>query len=358
MNKSAIGVSAIAILLSLIGLLFIYSASCYGAELQTGDAFFFVKKQAIAFAVGVFGMFSMRYFKPEWLIKTKYIILAISLLLLAAVFIPGLGVESYGAKRWINLGFFTIQPSEYSKFGLVMFISAFMAEKDMTKIKNVVVVLGAGLATCLLIILEPNMSITVCVGAVMLTMLFIGGMKTKHFAVMATPMLVALPVMIAIEPYRLRRLTAFINPWETPQAEGYQLIQSYYALGSGGWFGVGIGQSRQKYLFLPFSESDFILSVIGEETGWVGCLFLMLIFATFIYFGIKIAAGAATRLKCYVAGGITAIIAIQSAVNFAVVSGTIPPTGLPLPFVSAGGSSLVAFLLATGLLAKCAEREV
>ncbi|MEG2454248.1 MAG: FtsW/RodA/SpoVE family cell cycle protein, partial [Clostridia bacterium] len=169
--------------------------------------------------------------------------------------------------------------------------------------------------------------------------------------------LIALPVMIIIEPYRLKRLTAFINPWETPQAEGYQLIQSYYALGSGGFFGVGLQNSRQQYLFLPFSESDFILSIIGEETGYFGCLLLMAIFFAFIYFGIKISASADTRLKCYLSSGITLIVAIQTVVNIAVVSGTIPPTGLPLPFVSAGGSSLVAFLLATGLLAKCSNKD-
>lgn len=350
MKRLDIGIIVSAFLLSALGIVFIYSASKYSAKIQTGDSFFYVKKQVIAMVLGFFAIYTMRFFKLEWLKKYKYWILGISFILLAAVFIPGLSVESYGAKRWINLGFFTIQSSEYAKFGLVIFIASFMADRDMTKFKNMVVVLASGLLMCVLIILEPNMSITVCVGTVMMAMLFIGGVKIKNFLMLALPLVIALPVMIIIEPYRLKRLTAFINPWENPQGEGYQLIQSYYALGSGGWFGVGIGNSRQKFLFLPFSESDFILSIIGEETGLFGCLIVILLFSVFIYCGIKIAVSARTRFYCYLSAGLTLVVAVQAIINIAVVSGAIPPTGLPLPFVSAGGSSLVAFLLASGLL--------
>lgn len=155
----------------------------------------------------------------------------------------------------------------------------------------------------------------------------------------------------------MKRLLAFLNPWENPKGEGYQLIQSYYALGSGGFFGLGYLNSRQKYLFLPFSESDFVLSVIGEEAGFFGVTILAIIFIVFVYSGIKIAINAKTRFKSYLATGITAIVAIQSAINFAVVSGAIPPTGLPLPFVSAGGSSLVAFMTFSGVLCLCAEHS-
>lgn len=353
MKRPDIAVLASSVALSAIGLVFIYSASSYNAALDTGDAFFFVKKQAIAMALGVVLMFFVKCFDVEKLKRFKTPVLIFSLVLLALVFVPGVGVESYGAKRWINLGFFTVQPSEYAKFGLVIFIAAFMSARDMNKTKNIAAVLFAGLSMCALIILEPNMSITVCVGAVMLAMLFVGGVKIKKFFVLMLPFLIAVPALIIAEPYRIKRMTAFLNPWENPQAEGYQLIQSYYALGSGGWFGLGIGNSRQKYLFLPFSESDFILSVIGEETGLAGVMLLLLIFGVFIYAGVKIAVSADTRFKCYLAAGITAVVAVQTAVNAAVVSGTIPPTGLPLPFVSAGGSSLVAFLLASGVLAGC-----
>lgn len=193
-----------------------------------------------------------------------------SLILLALVFVPKLGVESFGAKRWINLGFFTIQPSEYAKFGFVIFAAAVCADDNVNNTKTLLKILFFGVFSCILIILEPNMSITVCLGAVMLVMLYVGGLKAKKFAAALAPAVFAIPALIVAEPYRMKRLLAFLNPWENPKGEGYQLIQSYYALGSGGFFGLGYLNSRQKYLFLPFSESDFVLSVIGEETGFFG----------------------------------------------------------------------------------------
>ena len=194
------------------------------------------------------------------------------------------------------------------------------------------------------------MSVTVCIAAVMIVMLFLGGMQVKHLLLLALPMLVGCAVLIAVEPYRFKRLMAFIDPFASPKAEGYQLIQSLYALGSGGWFGVGIGNSRQKYEFLPFSESDFIFSVIGEELGFVGAVAVIALYILLICRGFRIARTAKNRFGCYLAGGITAVIAIQTLINIAVVTGSIPPTGIPLPFVSYGGSSLVVFLGGIGIL--------
>ena len=329
MKKHVIAIYATTILLSLAGMAFIYSASRYSAAIESGDAFFYVKKQAIAFAIGLFLMFAVRIFDVEKLKKAKYPVMISSLILLALVFVPKLGVESFGAKRWINLGFFTIQPSEYAKFGFVIFAAAVCADDNVNNTKTLLKILFFGVFSCILIILEPNMSITVCLGAVMFVMLYVGGLKTKKFAAVLAPAVSA----------------------------AAQRIQSYYALGSGGFFGLGYLNSRQKYLFLPFSESDFVLSVIGEEAGFFGVTILAIIFIVFVYSGIKIAINAKTRFKSYLATGITAIVAIQSAINFAVVSGAIPPTGLPLPFVSAGGSSLVAFMTFSGVLCLCAEHS-
>ena len=194
------------------------------------------------------------------------------------------------------------------------------------------------------------MSITICVGLTMFLMLFIGGAKIKHFVILAVPVIALGILLIILEPYRLQRLVAFINPWANPQGEGYQLIQSLYSLGSGGLFGVGLFNSRQKYLFLPFSESDFIFSIIGEETGFLGCLTIILIFGVLIYQGIKIAFQAKNRFGCYLASGIISIIATQVLVNIAVVTGSIPPTGVPLPFISAGSTALVVFMASIGVL--------
>ena len=339
-----------AAVLSCIGLLFIYSASSYSAELQYGDAFRYVETQAVALTLGVAAMFAVSFVRPERIKKYSFVLFAVGVALLAAVFVPGFGVESYGAKRWINLGFFTVQPSEYAKFAMVAFLAAFAAKKGVGTFPRALVFLATAGLVCLLLLLEPNMSVTICVGAAAFVLLFAAGAKPTHLAVILVPVVAFGIALIVAEPYRVRRLLAFLDPWSSPLDEGYQLIQSYYALGSGGLFGVGLFNSRQKYLFLPFAESDFILSVIGEETGFFGVLGVLALFAVIIVRGTLIAVRARDRYSCYLAAGITALLALQTLMNVAVVCGAVPPTGLPLPFVSAGGSSLVCYFAAVGAL--------
>lgn len=339
-----------ALLLSALGMVFIYSASSYSAEIQFGDAFHYVETQGIALALGVAAMLGMSFVRPEKLKKISPAAYIVGLVLLAAVFIPGLGVESYGAKRWLNLGFFTVQPSEYAKFTMVMMLAAFACRKGVSTLRRAICFLLLGGAVCALLLLEPNMSITICAGAATFIMLFVSGAKPKHIALITVPVLIAGVALVFAEPYRVRRLLAFLNPWESPLDEGYQLIQSYYALGAGGLFGVGLFNSRQKFLFLPFAESDFIMSVIGEETGLMGVLLILALFGVVIARGIIIAMRATDRYSCYLAAGITSVIAVQTVLNVAVVCGAVPPTGLPLPFMSAGGTSLTAYLAAVGAL--------
>lgn len=308
-------------------------------------------------AAGIVVMMVLTYIDVKWLIKWRYVVLVVSLVLLALVFVPVLGVESYGAKRWINLGFSTIQPSEFAKFGLVIFIAGSMTVYGVDKFHTMLIPLMAGGAMCLLLMLEPNMSITVCTLAVVVAMLFLGGAKISHLLLVIVPSVIFGVILILIEPYRLSRLMAFLDPFASPLGEGYQLIQSYYSLGSGGLFGVGLFQSRQKYLFLPFAESDFIFSIIGEETGLIGCIFVIALFILLLSRGILIAMRAKDRFSCYLASGISAMIAFQTVINIAVVSGAIPPTGLPLPFMSAGGSSVVAYYMASGLLLSVSRKK-
>ncbi|MDR1940578.1 MAG: putative lipid II flippase FtsW [Clostridiales bacterium] len=350
-------IAAITIFLSLFGVLMIYSASNYGAESAYGDAFFYVKKQAISLVAGTVVMLGLNFFDLKILVRLRYIVLLLSLVLLSLVFVPGLSVSNYGATRWINLGFTTIQPSEISKFGFIIFAAAEMSVRDMNKFKNTLPVFAAGGGMCALIMLEPNMSITMCVGLVMIIMLFIGGMKLKTMALIGAPIAVGVVLMIVLEPYRMSRLMAFIDPWASPKAEGYQLIQSYYALGSGGFFGVGLFNSRQKYLFLPFSESDFIFSIVGEELGLLGSAFIIALFVILVVRILKAALSADNKFCAYLAAGIASLIAVQTAINIAVVSGSIPPTGLPLPFMSAGGSSLLSYMAAIGLTLNVSARK-
>ncbi len=290
--------------------------------------------------------------------KARWVALILPMILLALVFVPGIGKTNYGATRWIGIGSFTVQPSELAKYGFVIFAAAYMSD-DMGRLrtfKGILPVLLAGGGICLLIIIEPNMSVTMCVGVLMLAMLFLGGMKIKHFLIIFIPALLVVPIMIIAEPYRLSRLSAFLDPWESPRGEGYQLIQSLYALGNGGWFGAGLFRSRQKYRFLPFAESDFILSIIGEELGFFGISILFLVSGALIWRGIRVAAQAEDFFSFLTAAGITLVYGIQTVINALVVSGSIPPTGLPLPLISSGNTSLIITMASMGVLYSISAR--
>ncbi len=351
-RRGAVVIPVLTALIAAFGVLMVYSASRYTAQEQYGDPFFFMKKQLVGFVLGVGAMIGAGFFPYRRLAHLKWPALAVSVILLALVFVPGLGVENYGATRWLGLGPVTVQPSEIAKYGFVVFAAAYASEKPerMRTFVGMLPVLGAGGAICVLIILEPNMSVTMCVGLLLLVMLFLGGVKSKHFLVILLPIAAAVPVLIFIEPYRLQRLYAFLDPWSSPQGEGYQLIQSLYALGNGGWFGTGLFRSVQKYRYLPFAESDFILSVIGEEFGFVGVVLLFCLFGVIIFFGVRTAARSRDLFGFLTASGITAVYAIQAVLNALVVSGAVPPTGLPLPLISAGNTSLVITMASMGVL--------
>ena len=291
------------------GVLMVYSASMYNAEVNYGNEYFFMYKQIFGCVGGVMAMFAMTLLDYRKLVKARFVVIGISIGLLALVLIPGIGVENYGARRWLNLGIMTLQSSEVAKIGYVIFAAAYMSKNSekMTTVRGWLPLIAVGGLICLLIMLEPNMSVTIA------------------------------------EPYRLARLFAFLDPWSSPLEEGYQLLQSYYGLGSGGLFGVGLFNSRQKYLFLPFSESDFIFSIIGEEIGLIGCTLVIVAFCFMIYRLIVIAQNAADRFGCYLSAGMAVLIGVQVLINIAVVTGCIPPTGIPLPFVSSGSSALITF---------------
>ena len=337
--------------LCFLGCIFIYSASNYVAEKDYGNKFFFLKKQLIGYLIGTIAFVLASLFDYKRLKKLSLSLFIISLVLLFLVLTP-LGKEAYGAKRWIGFGGFTIQPSEITKLCFVIFISAYFSE-DLLRIKTfkgLIPVLVAGGITCLLIIAAPNMSVTLCVGFIMMAMLFIGGAKIKHLALICLPIILIIPVLIALEPYRLKRFIAFIDPWASPKGEGYQLIQSFYALGAGGITGLGLGESRQKILYMPEPHNDFIFSIIGEELGLVGCFFIIGLFLFLIWRGIRVAMKAKDTYGKLLAVGITSIIAVQAIINIAVVTGSMPVTGVPMPFISYGGTSLVINLMAMGIL--------
>ena len=346
-------------LLCLIGAVFVYSASNYVAEIDYSDKFFYLKKQLIGYFLGAVAFIATSLVSYEKLKKYSLLIVIASIIMLILVLTP-LGKEAYGAKRWIAIGSFTIQPSELAKLALVIFsASYFSADCSRTKtFKGILPVLAVGGLICLLIIIEPNMSITVCVGLIMIAMLFLSGTNLKSLILIIIPVLIALPVMIIAEPYRMKRLMAFLDPWASPKGEGYQLIQSLYALGAGGLFGTGLFKSRQKMRFLPFAESDFILSVIGEECGFFGILILFAVCLLIVWRLVVIARNAKDYFGYLLVIGICLTFIIQIAVNALVVTGSIPPTGLPFPLVSSGNTQIIVFMASFGIANNVSNHSV
>ena len=351
-SPRSIIVLACVFFLVVFGCIMVYSATYYSSGLNGGNKYSYLIKQIIGVLVGSAGLVFFWLFDYQKLKKFKWWAVIISVVLLLLVFVPFIGIENYGARRWIGAFGFSFQPSEIAKFALVLFCACHLSDNysKVKSFKTLLPVLGVGGLFCVLIILEPNMSITMCVALVLVCMLFIGGISAKHFALMAVPASLAVPALIFMEPYRIKRLMAFLNPWASPQGEGFQLIQSLYGLGSGGLFGVGLFNSRQKYSFLPFAESDFIFSIIGEELGFFGAIFILGIFITLIICLIIIARRASDRYGMLLSAGIATVIAVQTILNIAVVTGSIPPTGLPLPFISAGSTSLLVFMSAIGVV--------
>ena len=337
--------------LCIIGCVMVYSASSYSSQKYYNNSLHFLIKQIVGVLIGTCGFIFFMFFDYKKLKKFKWLMVIVSVILLLLVFIPGIGISNYGARRWIGLFGLSFQPSEIAKFSLVLFCAChFSKHKDDAKsFKTLLPVISVGGLFCLLVIIEPNMSITMCLGIVMLCMMFFGGVRLKYFALIAIPALLLVPMLIIIEPYRLLRLMAFLDPWASPQGEGFQLIQSLYSLGNGGLFGVGLFSSRQKYLYLPFAESDFIFSIICEELGFFGASFVILIFAVLIVCLVKIALNSKDRFASLLVAGIACVICAQVIINIAVVTGSMPPTGLPLPFISAGSTSLMVFMSAIGI---------
>lgn len=351
-KKFSLSLFLLMMILLLIGCVFVYSASFYSAEITYNDKFFFVKKQIIGIVVGFVCYIFFALFDYHKYQKLKWFFVAIALVMLGLVFVPGIGLTNYGATRWINLRFITFQPSEIAKLSFIIFASATLSKSSETvkSFKGILPVLFVGGLFCALIILEPNMSITICMALLVVVMLFVGGARFKHFAILSIPAILLVVLLVVVEPYRLKRLIAFIDPFASAKGEGFQLVQSLLGVSLGGAFGSGLFQSRQKYLFLPFSESDFIFAIIAEETGFVGALSLIIIFILLFIGIIKVAKNSADKFGALLSAGIGSLIMIQVLLNISVVVGLVPPTGLPLPFISAGSTSIMVFMSMLGIV--------
>lgn len=336
-----------------IGMVMVFSASMVKSIKFYGHPYYFIIRQLIWTALGFVGMFFLMNFDC-WRYR-DYIpyIWGLSMLLLILVLIPGIGQVRNDARRWLGPSALAIQPAEIAKITTVLFFADSVARRR-DKIGNFLKGLGPYLVimggTFLLVLLEPDLGTAVAIAGSAVVVLFVGGMRLSHLMLLGVGSVPVLWWAIVGEEYRLKRFLAFLNPWEDPGGAGWQIIQALYALGTGGPFGTGIGYSRQKWFYLPEPHSDFIFAVLGEEMGFFGTSLVVVLFFTIAWRGYRTAMSAPDRFSCLLAAGLTTLICLVAVVNIGVVTGSLPITGIPLPFISAGGSALITNLAASGIL--------
>lgn len=340
-------------LLLAIGLIMVYSASAIWAEYKFDDSFFFAKRQMLFAGVGIAAMFFIMNIE-YWTWKTwAKLLLIICFVLLVLVLIPGIGNVRNGSRSWIGIGAFSVQPSEFMKLAMIAFLAKYLSvrQKYITSFKKgLAPSLGLVFLAFGMIMLQPDLGTgTVMVGTC-IVMIFIAGARISHFVFLGLIGVAGFVALVLSAPYRIKRITSFLDPWEDPLGSGFQIIQSLYAIGPGGLFGLGLGQSRQKFFYLPEPQTDFIFAILAEELGFIGGSLILLLFSLLLWRGIRIALGAPDLFGSFLAVGIIAMIAIQVMINIGVVTGLMPVTGITLPFLSYGGSSLTLMLMAIGVL--------
>mgnify|MGYP003969827593 CR=1 FL=1 len=341
------------LLLVLIGVTMIFSSSAILAKEKYGDTYYFLKKDALFFFIGIIGLFITKKIPYKYYSKFVYVILLGTLFLISLSFVPYFSHAAGGASRWIRLFGFSMQPSELVKLS-VIFFAAYLIAKKGTRIKEFTkgylpIILIAGFFI-LMILAQRDLGSAFVLGSVIFIMLFVSDTKRIYLVgsvIAAAPVLYFLIFSVS---FRRQRILSFLDPWKYKLDSGFQIIQSFVAFKSGGLFGVGLGESKQKLFYLPEAHTDFIFSVLGEEFGMIGVMFVVSLFIFFIYRGLSIAYKTKDAFGMYLALGLTSLIGLQAFINFGVVMGILPTKGLALPFISYGGTSLVISLLIVGVL--------
>jgi cell division protein FtsW len=340
--------------LTSIGIVMVYSASSVGAQAQFRDSAWYLKRQLMYAAVGLVAMSVARRLHYAKLRRVTLPLLAVTLVMLVAVLLPHIGREAGGARRWLTLGgAFNFQPAELAKLALILYVANFLANRGervrefAAGVLPPFIVLGA---LALPILRQPDLGSALILAMITFVLVFAGGARLAHVMAVACAAVPAVMAVIFRAGYRSQRLLAFLNPWRDPRGSGFHIIQSLLALGSGGIVGLGLGHSRQKFFYLPERHTDFIFAIIGEELGLVGTAVVMLLFVLVAVWGYRIASRAPDRYSALLTCGLTTMLVGQAALNIGVVSGSLPVTGVPLPFISFGGSSLVLSDIAVGIL--------
>ena len=339
------------IIISLFGLLMIYSSSSIWAEYKFNDPYKFLKTQSIFLIIGYLIIYIISKIPYKLYQKYSNIIILISIVLLILVLIPGIGTIRNGSRSWFGIGSLGIQPSEFAKLGIIIFTSKYLSNNKIKDIKSSVLpILSIVLLIFGLIMLQPDFGTGMIIVVTIIVLLFISGVKMKFFIKLGFLGLLGIIGLILIAPYRLKRIISFINPWADPLGSGFQIIQSLYAIGPSGLLGTGLGNSIQKHFYLPEPQTDFIFSIISEELGFMGVLIISTLFITIIYRGLNISIKQEDNFAKYLSFGLTFSLAFQTILNLMVVVGLIPITGVTLPFLSYGGSSLLISMTNIGIL--------
>jgi cell division protein FtsW len=344
--------------LALFGVVMVYSASAVMAQRENGNEFHYVLKQGIWTGIGFVVMLAAMQVDYKHLRNRRvvYGLLAVTTLMLLAVFaFPA----TNGAHRWIKLPMLSIQPSELSKPALIIFLAYFLERRAGEEGQFWTTFMPCAIVTCALaglIVIEPDLGTAMMLGVIFVVVVYTAGARLKHLGVVAAPAMLIVAGLLIFVPFRVRRLITFLDPWADPQGSGFQVVQSLIAVGSGGPNGLGFAQGKQKMLFLPFAHSDFIYAVVGEELGLVGALAVIAVFALFLWRGIRTSLLAPDRFGMLLALGLVMAIVTQALFNISVVLSLVPTKGIPLPFISYGGSSLVPTLAAVGILLNISQQ--
>lgn len=334
--------------LAVFGLTMIFNVSALSALSDFNDKFHYVKEQTQWLIVGTLVMIFLMHFNYRRLQMLAVPLLFGTFILLIAVFLPGIGIHAYGASRWVNFGFFTLQPAELAKLALIIYLAAWFSNKEEKRLTSFLVLLGLIIGP---VILQPDLGTSVVLVAISLAMYFMSGAPYWHFGMLVPVAGAGIAGLAISAPYRMQRVMTFLNSSTDPQGFSYHVRQIQIALGSGGLFGVGIGESRQKYAYLPEVTTDSIFAIIGEEFGFIGATVVMAIFLYLIFSALRIAFTAADDFGKLLAGGIAFALSLQTIINLSAMVSLIPLTGIPLPFISYGGSNLIVSCAMVGILA-------
>jgi len=336
-----------------LGIVMVFNASYFYAQDRYGDPYLFFRKQLLALGCGATLLVVISHVRLEWFERMAYPLIICTMVALALVLVPGIGVTRGGARRWVGIGAFSVQPSEFAKIAVVLYLARSISRKrermsqfTFGVLPHLVVV---GLCA-LLIVRQPDFGTAAILVLVLVLMLFGGGARPVHLIGLALAVLPAVVIAIVYAPYRMRRILAFLDPWSYSQDIAFQLVQSLIAFGSGGLTGVGLGESQQKMFFLPEAHTDFLFALIGEELGVCGALLVLALFAIVGMRGFRVAMRHPDSFASLLAFGVTLVILLQAVVNVGVVVGLLPTKGLALPFLSYGGSALIGALVQVGIL--------